>query len=108
MKVMAFGSCMSNLTIAHLKAYGATQIHSVHHNRSDNFVRYFIDKTDEIVPKHLLDAALEYKEETEADARQYVINQYPDGVGYHSCCPPRRRRKRPCSAAWRTRNWTSS
>jgi len=36
-----------------------------------------------MVPRRLLDEVLIYKEETEADARQYVVNQYPDGVGYH-------------------------
>lgn len=83
MKVIAFGSCMSNLTIAHLKSYGFDQVHSVHHNRSDNFVRYFVDRTAEMLPQDRLFPMLNVKPELEAEARKILLNQYEGTLGYH-------------------------
>ena len=40
MKVLAFGSCMSNITVAWLKKdYGFERTHSVHYNISDSFLK---------------------------------------------------------------------
>jgi hypothetical protein len=84
MKVMAFGSCMSNLTINRLVAdYGFTQTHSVHHNRSDNFIRYFIDRESEMIPHDFFDGLLSYKSDTENQARMFLRNQYADWIGFH-------------------------
>ncbi len=75
---------MSNLTIASLKAmFGFEQTHSVHHNRSDNFIRYFIEQTDEMIPEEYFDNLLSYKPESEAQARQFLQNQYRKYVGFH-------------------------
>lgn len=84
MKVIAFGSCMSNLTTAHLvHTYGFEQTHSVHHNRSDNFIRNFIDKSAQMIPMEYFDGLLIHKKEHETTARQFLRNQYQEYVGFH-------------------------
>ena len=84
MKVIAFGSCMSNITAAYLKdEYGFRQTHSVHHNRSDNFIRYFIDKTSDMIPISFFENLLIYKPDTSHEAREFLQNQYRDYVGFH-------------------------
>jgi hypothetical protein len=84
MKVIAFGSCMSNLTITYLASdYGWEQTHSVHHNRNDSFIRYFIDQSSEMISKSFFDDLLIYKESTEREARMFLRNQYRETVGFH-------------------------
>jgi hypothetical protein len=84
MKAMAFGSCMSNLTIAALMAsFDFEQTHSIHHNRSDNFIRYYIDRTSEMIPESYFDELLVYKAHSESQAKQFLQNQYPAYIGFH-------------------------
>jgi hypothetical protein len=84
MKAMAFGSYMSNLTIAALIAsFDFEQTHSVHHNRSDNFIRYYIDKTSQMIPESYFDELLVYKSESEYQAKQFLQNQYSSYIGFH-------------------------
>jgi hypothetical protein len=75
---------MSNLTTAWLKTdYQFEQTHSVHHNRSDNFIRYFIDEVAEMIPEEFFSELLVYKPETELQAKEFLQNQYRDYVGFH-------------------------
>lgn len=83
MKIAAFGSCMSNLTIARLQRYGFDQGLSVHHNRSDAFLKYFVDKSAPQIPLDVLLSKLVFRPEHEKEARKYILNQYADGLGYH-------------------------
>ena len=83
MKVMAFGSCMSNLTIAWLTAdYGFEQTHSIHHNRSDSFIRYYIDRSAAMIPQDYLEALLIPKPEMKTGADEFLHNQLEKYLGY--------------------------
>lgn len=82
-KTVVIGSCMSNLTVQLAPAeLGLYQTHCIHHNRSDAFIRYFVDRSSEMIPRAEMDALLIYKEETERDAREILKNQYPETGGY--------------------------
>ncbi|GAB0117268.1 hypothetical protein [Acidisoma sp. 7E03] len=84
MKAMAFGSCMSNLTIASLVSlYDFEQSHSIHHNRSDNFIKYYIDKTASMIPEEHIDQILVYNPSSEKQAKQFLQNQYENHIGFH-------------------------
>jgi hypothetical protein len=82
--VIAFGSCLSNITIANLVAdYGFVQTHSVHHNRSDAFLDYHVRQTREMPPLDWMEAKLVYNADKEAEARQFLRNQYRSYLGFH-------------------------
>ena len=87
MKVMAFGSCMSNLTAANLDAYfGYQQTHNVAHNRSDHFLKTFVDRTHQNIPLEWVESVLEYDPENEAntrEAKRFLRNQHAEHIGFH-------------------------
>ena len=88
MKVIAFGSCLSNLTVNQLKEiYGWRQTHAIHSNRSDQVVSYFIDGNPQI-PLSFLEELIVYKPEDEVLARQVLYNQYPKNFGFHNIDNP--------------------
>lgn len=87
MKIAAFGSCLSNITIARMQRFGFEQLLSVHHNRSDAFLKYFVDKSAPQIPFDELMAKFVFKPEHEAEARKYILNQYIEGLGYHDLLP---------------------
>lgn len=90
MKIAAFGSCLSNLTIARLRRYGFEQLLSVHHNRSDAFLKYFVDKSAPQIPLEELMSKFVFKPEFEAETRKCILNQYVEGLGYHDLMPRRK------------------
>ncbi len=91
MKVMVFGSCMSNLAAFELiHTYGFEQTHSVHHNRSDAFLTYYVDKTNDMIPLEYWESKLIYKEDPRGEAKQFLINQYPEGLGFHGMMDKKR------------------
>jgi len=82
--VIAFGSCLSNITIANLVSdYGFVQTHSVHHNRSDAFLDYHVHQNREMPPLDWMEAKLVHKPDKEAEARQFLRNQYRPYLGFH-------------------------
>jgi len=84
MKVITIGSCLSNITAAHLTAkYGFNQTHSIHHNRSDSILNYFIEKTTRQIPLELLNEILVPKAEFEKSSTQFLHNQYDENLGFH-------------------------
>lgn len=83
MKIAAFGSCLSNITIACMQKFGFEQLLSVHHNRSDAFLKYFVDKSAPQIPLDVLMEKFVFKPEHEAETRKYILNQYVEGLGYH-------------------------
>ena len=51
MRAVAIGSCLSNLTIAHLiNDSGFRQALGVHHLRCDMFVEYVVERRAEMIP----------------------------------------------------------
>jgi hypothetical protein len=92
--VLVFGSCMSNLTAARLVSkFNFQQTHSVHHNRSDVFIDYHIDKNKEMVPLDYLESHFVYKSSTEKEARQFLRNQYAEYLGFHDLIANKRKYK---------------
>ncbi|MEI9905157.1 MAG: hypothetical protein WDN06_15240 [Asticcacaulis sp.] len=83
MKIAAFGSCLSNITIARMQRFGFEQLLSVHHNRSDAFLKYFVDQSSPQIPYDTLMAKFVFKPELEEETRKYIRNQYVEGLGYH-------------------------
>lgn len=84
MKVISFGSCMSNITAKYLVAdYGFVQTHNVANNRSDQFIKYFIDRSARQIPVEYFDDLLVHKHDMEKTARQILRNQYEEYVGFH-------------------------
>ena len=84
MKIITVGSCLSNLTASHLVSkYGLMQTHSVHHNRSDNLINYFIEKSVPQIPLDYLNSLLKPKEEHRKAAHQFINNQYDENLGFH-------------------------
>ncbi len=83
MKIAAFGSCLSNITIARMQRFGFEQLLSVHHNRSDAFLKYFVDRSSPQIPYDALMAKFVFKPELEEETRKYIRNQYVEGLGYH-------------------------
>jgi hypothetical protein len=82
--VLVFGSCLSNLTAARLVAkFNFKQTHSVHHNRSDVFIDYHLEKNKEMIPLDYLESHLFYKKPLEKEARQFLRNQYAEYLGFH-------------------------
>jgi hypothetical protein len=82
-RTVVIGSCMSNLTVQLAPGdLGFYQTHCIHHNRSDAFLRYFVDQTSEMIPREYLEKILQYKPESEREARQILDNQYPASAGY--------------------------
>lgn len=83
MKMAVVGSCLSNLTAERLCFdYGFEPRFCVHNNRSDNFLRYHIEQSSQMIPMDYLDSFLVDKEPYAVDARIYLTNQQPDQVGY--------------------------
>ena len=91
MKIAAFGSCLSNLTIDKLKAYGFKQSISVHHNRSDAFLKYFVDRAAPQIPLDVLMEKFIFKPEQEDETRKYILNQYVEGLGFHDLMKRRKK-----------------
>lgn len=84
MRVMALGSCMSNLTIAHLiQDYNFEQVFCIHHNRSDAFVRYYV-RGEKMIPLELVERQLTYKHDTDPDVYCILRNQFPDHIGFYN------------------------
>jgi hypothetical protein len=82
--VIAFGSCLSNITIANLVSdYGFIQTHSVHHNRSDAFLDYHVHQNRDMPPLDWMESKLVHKPDKEAEARQFLRNQYRSYLGFH-------------------------
>jgi len=85
MKVGHFGSCLSALPIAALVTdYGWKEAFRIHHNRSDVFVNYFVDKSHEQFDYAWLNDFLKAKPETAADAMSFVENQFVPWIGYEN------------------------
>lgn len=83
MKSAVIGSCLSNLTAARLSAdFGVEQTLCVHHNRSDSFVKYFIDRSAKMIDMEFLDNFLVDTDQFRVEARRFLENQQPDTVGY--------------------------
>lgn len=81
MKVAVFGSCMSNLTMSRLNnIYGYEQTHSIHHNRSDVFIKYHIEKNS-MIPLEKLERELLPKNQSDLEARNILRNQYSEHLG---------------------------
>jgi hypothetical protein len=87
MKVLAFGSCMSNLTAIRMaEHFGYERTHNVSHNRSDQFLRHFVDRTQRVIPLELVESIVEYDPADEAksfEARRLLRNQYAEHIGFH-------------------------
>ena len=84
MKIITIGSCLSNITAAHLVGkYGLEQTHSIHHNRSDSLVNYFIEKSANPIPLTILTDLLVPKGELEKTSKQFLHNQYDENLGFH-------------------------
>lgn len=80
--VAVIGSCMSNLTAARLEQmFGFEQTHCVHHNRSDAFLKYYVDRSHELIPKSTF-SHLVMKPQFGAVEQAILDNQYPDDIGY--------------------------
>lgn len=93
-RILVFGSCMSNITASFLQAeYEYDHYRSIHHNRSDAFISYYIDRDREPIPRDVLERELIYKPQSEAEARQFLHNQYPEGLGFHDLGARRREGK---------------
>ncbi|ESQ78636.1 hypothetical protein [Asticcacaulis sp. YBE204] len=82
--VLSFGSCLSHLTAVQLSMfYGWKLVGNVAHNRSDQFIDYYIDKRT--TPPSLADlsALVRFKPDSEDYARRILANQYPEEMGRH-------------------------
>ena len=76
------GSCMSNLTAARLvSVFGFDQTHCVHHNRSDTFLKYYVDRTFDMIPKYRFDSLI-MKPGYGENERAILDNQYLDSLGF--------------------------
>ena len=85
LKVGYFGSCLSSLTIAALvKSYGFEEIFRIHHNRSDAFLRYYIDKSCPMPDRALLNSLFVPSDDARVakDAEEFLDNQMLPHIGY--------------------------
>jgi hypothetical protein len=81
-KIAVFGSCMSNLTAARMiQLFGFEQHFCIHHNRSDTFLAYYIDRNKELIPKSYFDS-LSLKSGFGINEQSILENQYPEQLGY--------------------------
>ena len=81
MKAAVFGSCMSNLVMARLQSnYGYEQTHSIHHNRSDVFIKYHLGNSP-MIPLEKLENILITKDEYSNEAVNILRNQYKKYLG---------------------------
>lgn len=84
MKFAVFGSCMSNLPAAALTStYGWTQTHSIHHNRSDYFIKCFIEESTPPKAYADLSRTFQLREDAPRDAAFILQNQSRDLIGLH-------------------------
>ena len=88
-RAVAIGSCLSNLTIAHLiNDFGFQQALCVHHMRSDAFVDYVVQRRSTMIPASFLDDYLKPRPAFDTDARAFLRNQYPDTMGFFQLPAP--------------------
>lgn len=86
MKILSFGSCMSALTATQIQdQYGCELTYVIHHNRSDNFIRYFIDKSENMIPADELAGILKTRPGDPDGANLILRNQYKRYMGLHYC-----------------------
>lgn len=85
MKIGHFGSCLSaDLVFVLVNDYGCEEVFRIHHNRSDQFVNYFVDKTETQFDYEWLTTFLKPKPETAKDATTFVENQFVPWIGYEN------------------------
>lgn len=83
MKSATIGSCLSNLTASRLSIdFGVTQTLRILHNRSDNFVKYYIDRSAKMIDMSYFDNFLVDTDKFRVDARYFLQNQQPETIGY--------------------------
>ena len=88
-RAVAIGSCLSNLTIAHLiNDFGFQQALCVHHMRSDMFVQTVVDRGWQMIPAAFLDGYLQVKPEYDGPAQDFLRNQYPETMGFFTLNRP--------------------
>ena len=82
--IVTFGSCLSRLTAAQLTTiFSYKVLNHIAQIRSDNFVNYYITKSQEMIPYSYY-TNLIYQEGREAEANKILQTQYPENLGkYH-------------------------
>lgn len=84
MNVIAFGSCLSNLTATRLEQnYSFKRINNVANNRSDIFIKNFMTQTSKQIPREVLDQLLSFNDERRIAGLQIIDNQYKPTIGKH-------------------------
>lgn len=79
---MTFGSCLSSMTAENLKThFSCNYICGIHHNRSDAFVRYYIENSSPMLPLANLEKSLTPLAEFGDAPKQFLRNQYPEYIG---------------------------
>lgn len=80
--VAVIGSCLSNLTAAKLMmTYDFKQTHCVHHNRSDVFLKYYVDRATSMIPHSYFDKFV-VKPDFRGGAPAILDNQYVEHIGF--------------------------
>ena len=75
--IVTFGSCLSRLTAAQLTTiFSYKVLNHIAQIRSDNFVNYYITKSQEMIPYSYY-TNLIYQEGREAEANKILQTQYP-------------------------------
>ena len=83
MQISVNGSCLSNLTYSRLDHFHKWQKKQcIHHNRSDAFIKYYVEKSNVPIPLEELDSLLKDISPPIHDARDIILNQLPETIGF--------------------------
>ena len=84
-RVGHFGSCLSAIPAACLvHDYQWVEAFRIHHNRSDQFIEYYIDESVEIPKPAAIGRGISPKPEFYADATAIIENQLPPYIGFEN------------------------
>jgi hypothetical protein len=84
MKIISFGSCLSKYTADQFVSLcGGEVISCVYHNRSDAFVRNYIENKNQLPDYKWLREQIEIPAEHESVSKSIILNQYPERIGKH-------------------------